>query len=118
MSAISLGIVGYRYYNDYETFVINVEDIINSEGIPHQIVSGGATGADTLAKKYADENDIQIIEYYPKSYNAKELLARNTLIVNDSDIIIAFVSKSSRGTYDTINKARRMRKKVFVINID
>lgn len=55
-------IVGSRTFNDYELlkrktdyFLQNYQDIV--------IVSGGARGADTLAKKYAQEKEYKYIEF-------------------------------------------------------
>jgi predicted Rossmann fold nucleotide-binding protein DprA/Smf involved in DNA uptake len=89
-----------------------------AEGRPRRVVSGGALGADALAKRWATEREIEYLEHPPARHCARELLARNTLIVRDSDVIVAFLSKKSRGTLDTIRKARHAKRRVVVIDID
>ena len=53
---------------------------------------------------------------YPK-YGRGATLVRNTKIVEEADKVIAFPSKESKGTYDSINKARKLNKLLKIINI-
>ena len=113
MKFFSIGIVGYRNFHDYELFKEKVKDIT-----PSRIVSGGCKGTDTLAKRYAQEHNIPLIEHLPKGHQRYDFLNRNSLIVDDSSILIAFVHKDSKGTYDTINKAKkRQGMKIYEIEI-
>ena len=48
---MKLGIVGYRYFNNIGIFIKELTKIENNYDITHII--SGATGADTLAEKYA-----------------------------------------------------------------
>lgn len=75
--------------------------------IPDAIISGGAAGADTLAKEYAMENGIPDIEFLPdyKRYGRKAPLMRNIQIVENCDFLLAFWNGYSRGTNFTINYA-------------
>ena len=43
---------------------------------------------------------------------------RNQQIVDNSDIIIAFQLNKSKGTQDTINKAKLQNKKVILIKVE
>lgn len=113
----SWGIVGYRFFTDRERFDRALEGIVQERGQPTRVVSGGATGADTLACEWAQANGIAFLEHAPVSNSAADLKARNTLIVRDSTLIIAFLSAQSRGTWDTINKARIAGKPVLVIDV-
>jgi hypothetical protein len=81
-----------------------------------EIVSGGAIGIDTNAKNFAIENNIKLVEFLPnyKLHGKKAPLERNTQIVQYSDVIYAFWDGRSRGTKDSIDKARILGKKVFV----
>lgn len=74
---------------------------------PDIIVSGGATGVDTLAKEYAIKNNIPIIEFLPEydKYGRKAPLMRNIQIVNNCDSLLAFWNGNSRGTKFTLNYA-------------
>jgi hypothetical protein len=114
----SWGIVGYRNFTDRERFDRELSAIVASRGLPRRVVSGGATGADTLAAAWAREKGIDFIEHLPKSNTAYNLLARNSLIVRDSTLVIAFLSTKSRGTLDTVKKAHLARKEVITIRID
>ena len=115
-----VGIVGYRNFHNYESFKSNVNDWVKNNSEITLIVSGAAPGADTLAAKYADEYGIDIVVYSAdwKKFGKKAGPLRNTLIVDKSEHLIAFLSKKSRGTLDTINKAKVKRIPVTVIQVD
>lgn len=116
---IKLGIVGYRKYTDYDKFKEKVDEYIKEIGKPIELVSGGAKGVDTMAEKYAKENNYQIKIFYPdfEKYGKVAGPKRNTEIVKYSTHIIAFPSKHSIGTFDTINKAIKLNKKLKIVNI-
>lgn len=106
------GVIGSRSFNDYNLLC----NILSNYSID-EIISGGAKGADSLAIKYAKDNNIKFIEYYPdwsKGNHAGFL--RNQQIVDASDIIIAFWDGKSNGTRDSIKKAKQQNKLVIVIN--
>lgn len=75
--------------------------------VPDTIVSGGARGADTLAKEYAVRNDIPLIEFLPEydRYGRRAPLMRNIQIVDNCDFLLAFWNGTSRGTGFTIDYA-------------
>lgn len=79
------------------------------ESIPRncsEIISGGASGIDLLAKKYAMAHGLAYKEIAPDytRYGASAPLLRNTEIVRSADIVYAFWDMHSRGTADTISK--------------
>lgn len=107
---MKIGIVGSRSLQvDLKKYLPPVSEI-------SEIVSGGAIGIDTNAKNFAIENNIKLVEFLPdyKQYGKKAPLERNTKIVQYSDVIYAFWDGRSRGTKDSIDKARILGKKVFV----
>lgn len=111
-----VGIAGYRGYSDYDDF----EKKLSSLNLKiDRIVSGGANGADKLAELYASQNKIPITIYSPdwKQYGKGAGLLRNTQIVNSIDYLIAFVSKKSVGTWDTIRKAKQNSTKIIPVKI-
>jgi hypothetical protein len=110
--------VGYRNFTDRKRFDAELAKLTKEFCVPGAVVSGGATGADTLARNWARDNKIPMVEHKPTAFASYALLKRNTKIVNDSDRIIAFLSKKSRGTHDTINKAKAAKKQIHVIQID
>lgn len=82
------------------------------------IVSGGARGADSLARRYANERNIRMVEHLPDyaKYQRRAPLVRNELIIADADLIIAFWDGVSSGTAHAIGLARKNNKKIIVIN--
>ena len=73
------------------------------------IISGGASGVDTLAERYADERGIEKLIFYPNSelYGKSAPLIRDKLIVDSADLVIAVWDGQSRGTEFTISYAKR-----------
>jgi hypothetical protein len=97
-------------------------DIDISEYIPKDctcIISGGATGIDSIAAKYAKDHDIKLIEFLPdyRTHGRAAPLKRNTQIIEAADFVLAIWDGQSRGTQDSINKARMQKKELKVINL-
>lgn len=108
---MKLAIIGSRTFSDYKTMCFEVERLK-----PGVIISGGAIGADTLAKRYAKAANIPIIEHlpdYPK-YGRRAPLERNKLIIQDADQILAFWDGKSTGTAHTIGLAKKSGKPTIV----
>jgi hypothetical protein len=116
--SVAWGIVGYRNFVDRARFDAEMEKLVAERGLPDKVVSGGATGADTMARDWATAKQIPFTEHAPTSPTAAAYKARNSKIVKDSTLIIAFISTKSRGTHDTINKAAKAEKGVVRIQID
>jgi hypothetical protein len=108
----TIAVIGSRTFNDYSV----LKSILDEEE-PDLIVSGGAKGADLLAKRYSVENNIPIKEFLPdyKSYGKAAPIIRNKEIVNASDKVIAFWDGSSKGTQFTINYAEKYGKPFRII---
>jgi YspA, cpYpsA-related SLOG family len=109
---MKLAIIGSRTFNDYElmqTFT-DLTDVT-------LIISGGAIGADSLAERLANENNIPTLIFKPdwKLNGAKAGFMRNTSIVENCDQLIAFWDGKSNGTMDSVKKARALGKPVTVI---
>jgi len=103
---MKLAIVGSRYFNDYKLLVAFV-DILNKCFTITEIISGGCSGADKLAEKYANDNKIPLKVFKPNwNLGKKAGYIRNKLIVNHADYVIAFPLKESKGTWITINLAK------------
>lgn len=79
---MKLAIVGSREFENYDLFCAEVAKIQKKQKID-LIVSGGAKGADTLAKKFAALNQIPLMDFLPDydRYGRGAPLQRNTLIV-------------------------------------
>ena len=87
--------------------------------VPDTIVSGGAKGVDTYAKKYAIKNNIPIIEFLPdyRKYGRKAPLMRNLQIVDNCDFLLAFWDGISRGTKFTIDYAEKRGVPLKIVSI-
>lgn len=119
MSNNRLAIVGYRGMTDYDFLKEKVQEFEKTHNIT-TIVSGGAEGADSLAERYINEFNKKplIFEADWDKYETAAGPIRNTLIVENSDFLIAFPSRKSKGTFDSINKAKKKGIPVLVFYID
>lgn len=81
-----------------------------------EIISGGAKGIDSCAKKYALEKGIKLTEFYPEyqKYGKGAPLRRNLKIIDYADIVLAFWDGKSRGTKFVIEQCRKKGKTVRV----
>jgi hypothetical protein len=117
---MKLAIVGSRYFIDYEIFTKALNKILNEwKDDIELVISGGAKGADTLAEKWAHEHKIEIMIFPAdwKRYGRAAGPIRNTKIINESTHLIAFAAISSKGTLDTINKAKAKGLKIRIVHI-
>lgn len=108
---MKIAIVGSRGFDNYE-YMQKILSWFNCK----QIVSGGARGADLLAKRYAVEQGLPLIEFLPNwnLYGKSAGYKRNILIVEHCDELIAFWDKSSKGTAHSIELAKKAGKPVHV----
>lgn len=113
---MKVGIIGSRTFDNYGLMLYYINTVLGF-GEEITIVSGGARGADSLAKRLAESHNYKYIEFpadwdtYGKSAGFK----RNSLIVGNSDFIIAFWDGISKGTKDTIDKARIAKKPTLIV---
>lgn len=111
-----LAVVGSRTFPD-EQLVRNVLLAILKPW--HVVVTGGAKGVDTWAQDIATKLEVQTCVHRPDWSQGKGAgLKRNTIIVRDSDVVIAFWDGQSRGTLDSIQKAKALGKIVCVVTPD
>lgn len=112
---MKLAIIGTKKFNDYNLLSSKIENISNIE----QIISGGAPGADTLAKKYAKLNGIPFLEFPPnyEKYRDKAKHIRDDLITDHCDKLLAFWDGECEGTKYTIERAKKLEKEVIIIKV-
>ena len=110
---VKVGIVGSRSITSSE-YVFSVLDFYLSRLLEENevvVVSGDQKkGVDGYAKTYAEERGLKYIGFPPRYdlYHVKRApLERNTEIVNESDYLIAIQENNSRGTQDSIDKAKK-----------
>jgi len=117
---MKLAIVGSRTFNSYSI----LENYVNLLRLEYPninlIISGGAIGADKLGETYARIHNIPTTIYKPdwNKYKKAAGIYRNTDIISNSDIIIAFWDGQSKGTLDSINKAQQYNKILWIINFN
>lgn len=113
MNASNVAVIGSRNF-------IKPDDFLNGMiGENEIMISGGARGVDSEAAKYAESNHIKIIVIKPdyERFGKSAPLVRNTEIINLCDRVIAYWDGKSKGTLDSINKARKLGKPVEIISI-
>ena len=85
-----------------------------------EIVSGGASGVDRCARRYARAHGITLTEFLPeyKRFGRAAPIKRNILIIENADIVLAFWDGTSHGTKFMIDSCKKMRIpfKVFTFN--
>ncbi|MBQ8600263.1 MAG: DUF2493 domain-containing protein [Clostridia bacterium] len=81
-----------------------------------EIVSGGAKGIDTCARRYAQEHGIKLTEFLPEynRFGRGAPLKRNITIVEYSDLVLAFWDGQSRGTKFVIDHCKKTDKPVKI----
>lgn len=109
---MKLAIVGSRGFSNYEL----LKETLKKYNID-VIVSGGAEGADSLAEKYALDNNIPLIIFLPdwKQKGKKAGFLRNIKIVEACDGLIAFWDGESRGTKHSIDLAKKNYKFLEIV---
>lgn len=96
-----VGIVGSRNCKNFDASVI--EEYLPRECT--EIISGGAVGIDSCAERLALEKGIPVRRILPDyaKFGKRAPLQRNLLIVQNSDMLLAFWDCYSKGTAHTIN---------------
>lgn len=116
---MKVAIAGGRDFNDYKlllnTILMCFREYMILQGLI--LISGGASGADSLAKRFAIDYKLRFSEYLPewKKYGKSAGFIRNQTIVDNCDMVLAFWDGESRGTADTIAKAKKVKKPTFIV---
>lgn len=116
-------IAGLRGFNDYDLFKNELEKLIHNNAIDiSEIVSGGASGVDEMAERYADEKMIPIKVFYAdwKKYGRGAGPVRNKEMaeyVGEKGALIAFWDYKSKGTGSMIKIAKKNNMYIYICNI-
>jgi hypothetical protein len=111
-------IAGSRGFNDYEKLKNYCTHVLQNIQEEIEIVSGTANGADKLGEQYSEEMGYKLTKF-PANWDKHGKAAgsfRNKEMAEYADALIAFWDGKSRGTSDMINKARRYKLKIKVLN--
>ena len=114
---MNVAVVGSRKFNDYDSLCEVLFSSVNP--LEDTIVSGGAKGADILAEQFADENNIPKKVFLAdwNKYGKGAGFIRNSQIIEEADYVIAFWDGISKGTLDTINKAKKNNVELLIVSI-
>ena len=92
-------VCGGRYYDDW-TFIVNVLDSVHARQPVTLLIEGGATGADSLARRWAIARGIEVATYRANwdRYEHRAVLIRNSQMLREGrpELVVAF--KGGRGT--------------------
>lgn len=109
---MKVAVIGSRNFQDYD----RLKRILDLYPIK-VIVSGGAIGADSLGDKYADEKGLQKEIYKPDwdLFGKSAGFLRNTTIIENSNMVVAFWDGASKGTKDSLDKAKKLKKTTLIV---
>ena len=85
----------------------------------HTIITGGAPGIDTIAEQFADKKKISKFIIRPRYdlYGKYAPIKRNCEMVDMADIVFVIWDGISKGSLSTINYAKKVGKKLILIQI-
>lgn len=111
---MKVAIIGSRTFTNYRLLCETIDSL--SFNIS-EVISGGASGADSLAEQWAQENKIPYTIIKPdwQKYGKGAGLKRNKQIIDSCDACIAFWDGKSRGTESSIKLTEKLRKPIHLI---
>jgi hypothetical protein len=121
---MNVAIVGSRSINDYNLFQESLSEILGElmcDGtIIDCIVSGGASGVDTMAERYAKAHKIPTKICKPdwNTFGKRAGFLRNKQIVEYSDVVIVYWDGVSKGSKHDIDLAEKLKKRLIVKNLN
>ncbi len=113
--SLKLSVIGSRSFHNEDLLYNTIENINDSITL---IISGGAKGADELAKKWAKRNNIPFKPILPEweKFGKAAGIKRNRLIVEESDFCLIFWDGKSAGTKSSIEFCKKLKRPFQVIN--
>ena len=121
MQCLTIAVAGSRTITDYNALLTAISAAVAANVIipahSYKIVSGGAAGVDTLARRYAQERQLPLTELKPQyrtSYDVRAPLRRNLDIARVADVLVAVWDGSSTGTAHMINCMKELNKPYYV----
>lgn len=109
-------IAGTRTFNDYELLRSYADFKLSRINDTIEIVSGGASGADALGERYAQERGYSIARYPAAwgEYGRGAGPRRNREMAMNADALLAFWDGKSPGTKNMIEEAKARGLKVGI----
>jgi len=108
-------VIGTRTFENYQELCETLDNLSNK---PTEIISGGATGADALAERYAKDKNLPLTIHLAnwKEYGKAAGPIRNQIIIENCDQLVAFWDGQSKGTSHTIKTAKAKGKPTKVVS--
>lgn len=109
-------VAGSRSFNDYSKMKEVLSEIVSPNC---EIISGGARGADALAKKYALEYSIPYKEF-PADWSTHSKSAgaiRNKQMADYGEVLISFWDGESKGSKNMIENMKKLKKHIVIVKI-
>ena len=113
-------VAGGRNFNDKKLFTETMNKMLEKYNEP-EIVSGHASGADSMAEEFALEHglslNVKAAEWKKYGRAAGPIRNKEMLdyIVEEQPVLVAFWNGSSKGTLDMINRAKKANVDVNVV---
>ena len=109
-----VAIIGSRDYPNLEVVRSYVASLLSEGDV---VVSGGARGVDKAAEEAAKARGLKVVSIRPQwgKFGRAAGFRRNSDIVAQCDRLVAFWDGKSRGTQDSIRKAKAAGKEVQVV---
>ncbi len=111
-------VAGDRHFTDYEALASKLDHIVGDSAVEF-VISGGATGTDSLGERWAKANGHDLIrmpalwDHYGRSAGP----IRNAHMALLGTHLVAFLAPNSRGTKSMIEIARRKDLNVRVVHV-
>ena len=109
-----VAVIGSRTFEDYELLKATLDLVYISE-----IISGGSSGADKLAERFAKEKSIpvKIIPNCNPDRGSREHTTSERIksIISQAQLVVAFWNGKSQGTHDLLKYAKSKDKQVKVV---
>lgn len=110
-------ICGGRDFSDFEY----MSDILNDAHIFYDftlVIEGGAKGADSLARKWAESKGIPVHTFPAdwKFYGKRAGFVRNQQMIDEGQPDIIFAFPGGNGTQDMINRGKKNNISVYEVN--
>jgi hypothetical protein len=110
---MKLAVIGSKEFHDFQLLASEIE----KENNLTKIISGAAPGTDRLARRYAVQNNIPLLEFPPDftKYGEQAKHVRDRQIVEHCDKVLAFWDGICEGTKYTMDHARQQNVPVRVV---
>jgi hypothetical protein len=116
---MKVAIVGSRSIKNEDLVINFIEECHSFDSYNDKIISGGARGVDTIAEKYAKDNNIRTVIFVPnwEKYGNRAGFIRNSDIISKCEKCIIIWDGSSELTKNDIELCEEMRKPCYIYDI-